>query len=133
MSRYHAKEGQCYLSTTAAGAAVAVSGATSWTFDGSVDKVDVTAFGDANKQQVIGLSNASGAINFNWDDTDTTIYDAAEGGEACRMYLYRDAANAPTHYRYGAAYIDIADDNNSTGAATGSATFSAAGAWSRKP
>lgn len=133
MARYHAKSGQVYLSTTAAGAAVAVSGATAWTFDGSTDKVDVTAFGDSNKQQVIGLSNASGTVNFNWDDTDTTIYDAAEGGEACRMYLYRDAANAPTHYRYGTAYIDIADDNNSTGAAVGSATFSAAGVWSRKP
>jgi hypothetical protein len=121
------------MSTTAAGVAVAVSGATAWTYDGSTDKVDVTAFGDTNKQQVIGLANAGGSISFNWDDTDTTIYDAAEGGEAVKMYLYRDAANAATHYRYGTAYIDIADDNNSTAAATGSATFSAAGAWSRKP
>lgn len=132
MSRYHGKESQVYLSTTAAGAAVPVSGATAWTFDGSTDKVDTTAFGDANKQQVIGLANANGTIAFVWDDTDTTIFDAAEGGEACRMYLYQDAANAPTKYRYGTAYIDIAEDTNATSAVTGSATFSAAGAWSRK-
>ena len=121
------------MSTTAAGAAVPVVGATSWTFDGSVDKVDATAFGDTNKIQVVGLANAGGTIAFNWDDTDTTIFAAAEGGEAVKMYLYRDAANAPTHYRYGTAYVDISEETNSTSQVSGSATFVAAGAWARKP
>lgn len=121
------------MSTTAAGVAVAVAGATAWTFDGSTDKVDVTAFGDANKFQVQGLGNAGGTINFVWDDTDTTLFDAAESGEAVKMYLYKDAANAATHYRYGTAYVDISDDTNVTSAVTGSATYIGADAWARKP
>jgi hypothetical protein len=133
LARYHSKEAQVYMSTTAAGAAVAVAGVTSWTFDGSTDKVDVTAFGDANKFQVQGLGNAGGTINFVWDDTDTTLFDAAESGEAVKMYLYRDAANAATHYRYGTAYVDISEDTNITSAVTGSATFVGADAWARKP
>jgi hypothetical protein len=95
--------------------------------------VDVTAFGDANKFQVQGLGNAGGTINFVWDDTDTTLFDAAESGEAVKMYLYRDAANAATHYRYGTAYVDISEDTNITSAVTGSATFVGADAWARKP
>ena len=133
MARYHGKEGQVYMSTTAAGVAVAVAGATGWTFDGSTDKVDATAFGDANKIQVQGLANAGGSINFVWDDTDTTLFTAVEGAEAVKMYLYRDAANAATHYRYGTAYVDISEDTNNTSAVSGSATFVAAGAWARKP
>ena len=133
MGRYHGREGQCYMSTTAATVATAVVGATGWTFDGSTDKVDASAFGDTNKVTVTGLPNAGGTINFVWDETDTTLFSAAEGGEAVNMYLYRDAANAATHYRYGTAYIDISEDTNITSAVSGSATFSAAAAWTRKP
>ena len=122
-----------YLSTTAAGAAVPVVGLTGWTFDGSTDKDDATACGDANKIQVIGLPNANGSFTFKWDDTDDTLFDAADSGEACRVYLYKDAANAPTVYRYGTAYIDVSEDANSTSSVGGSGTFSAAAAWSRKP
>ncbi len=133
MARYSAKEGQIYMSITAAGAAVPVAGATAWTFDGSTDKVDVTAFGDANKQQVQGLANAGGTFTFVWDDTDSTLFDAADSGEAVRMYLYRDAANIPAQYRYGTAYVDIAEDVSNAAAVTGSGTFIAASAWAKKP
>jgi hypothetical protein len=135
MGRYHGKEGQMYLSITAAGAAVPVVGCTGWTFDGSTDKDDATAFGDANKIQVIGTPNAGGSFTFKWDETDSTIFDAADSGESCRMYLYRDAANAPTHYRYGTAYIDVSEDVSATASVGGSGTFSPGSGtvWSRKP
>jgi hypothetical protein len=121
------------MSTTAAGAAVPVVGATGWTYDGSTDKDDATAFGDANKIQVLGTPNAGGSFTFKWDDTDSTLFDAAESGEAVRMYLYKDAANAPTVYRYGTAYVDISEDTNNTSSVGGSGTFVAAAAWARKP
>ena len=120
------------MSTTAAGAAVPVVGATGWTFDGSTDKDDATAFGDANKITVLGTPNAAGGFTFKWDDTDTTLFTAAEAGEAVKMYLYRDAANIPTAYRYGYAFVDIAEDTNNTSSVGGSGTFSPSAAWGRK-
>ena len=133
MSRYHGKDAQIYMSITAAGVAVPVVGATGWTFDGSTDKDDATGFGDPNKIQVLGTPNANGSFTFKWDDTDDTLFDAADSGEAVKMYLYKDAANAPTVYRYGTAYVDISEDVNNTSAVSGSGSFSAASAWSRKP
>jgi len=133
LARYHGKTGQVYMGSAAAAVAVAVVGATGWTYDGSTDKTDGTAFGDANKITCLGTPGASGTITFNWDDTSSTLFDAAESGAAVNMYLYRDAANAPTHYRYGTAYIDISEDVNNTSTVSGSATWSAASAWTRKP
>ena len=133
MARYRGLKLQLYCSTTAAGAAVPVIGITNWTFDASTDKSEATGSGDTNKIQVSGLPNANGTFAFNWDDTDDTLFDAADGGEACRMYLYKDAANAPTIYRYGSAYIDIADDVPFAGTVAGSGSFSASGVWARKP
>jgi len=121
------------MSTTAAAAATPVVGCTGWTFDGGVDKVDATAFGDTNKIQVTGTPNAAGTFSFNWDDTDSTLFTAADGGEAVRIYLYRDAANAPTFYRYGTAYVDISEDVSNTSQVSGSGSFSAAAAWGIKP
>ena len=121
------------MGSAAGAAAVPVVGATGWTFDGTTDKSDSTALGDSNKTQVVGLANANGTINFIWDDTSSTLFVAAESGEAVNMYLYRDAANAPTHYRYGTAYVDISEDVNKDGTVGGSATFSAASSWARKP
>jgi hypothetical protein len=133
MGRYHGKDLQVYMSITAAGAAVPVVGITAWTFDGATDKADATASSDSNKIQVVGLPNANGSFTFVWDDTDDTLFDAADSGEAVRVYLYRDAANAATVYRYGTAYVDISEDANITSAVSGSGTFSAAAAWGRKP
>lgn len=121
------------MSITAAGAAVPVTGISSWDFDGTTDKVDVTGQGDPNKLQALGLANAGGSFSFFWDDADDTLFDAAESGEAVNMYLYKDVVNAATVYRYGSAWVDIQESTSVSGAVEGSGTFVAAGAWARKP
>ena len=131
--RYHGKNARIYMSASAAAAAVPLTGITDWSFDGSTDKADATGIGDANKIQVLGLANANASFNFSWDDSDDTMFDAADSGEAVRVYLYRDVVQAPTVYRYGTAYVDISESAGITAKVGGSGTITAAGAWGRKP
>lgn len=133
MGRYHSKNAKVYMAVDGSGAAVPVTGISSWTFDGSTDKVDATGIGDTNKITVTGLPNANGTFNFFWDDLDDTVFDAADSGVPVRMYLYRDAVNAPSYYRYGFAYVDISESAGVSAAMAGSGTFSGSGAWARKP
>ena len=105
MARYHGRQGRVYISTTGAGAAVMVGALTEWSLDGTQDRVDVTAFGDGNKQYVLGLRDVSGTISGWWDDTIDTVFDAAASADGCRIYLY-PSNDAPTKYWYGPAWLD---------------------------
>jgi len=49
MSVYAGRKGVVYLSTTGSGVATNVIKLNAWTLDQSTDKIEVTAFGDANK------------------------------------------------------------------------------------
>ncbi len=131
MARYPGKNARIYMGAAAASEAVALTGISSWSFDGSTDKTDVAGQGDANKIKVLGLANRSGSFNYFWDDTEDTMFAAADSGEAVKMYLYKDVVNAATVYRYGTAFVDISED--SSDAIQGSGTFEAAGEWGRKP
>lgn len=132
MARYHGKSGQVYISTTGSGTAVPVAALSSWSISLAKDRVDVTAFGDANKQKVQGLSEVTGSLSGFWDDTEDTPFDASDSADGCKIYLYPDAANAPTKYWYGPAWLDIGEVAAAVdGAATLSGSFEANGAWAR--
>jgi hypothetical protein len=62
MARYHGKKGVIYISTSGSGAAVAAVALNSWSLNMPTDKVEVTAFGDSNKQYVQGLPDATGQL-----------------------------------------------------------------------
>lgn len=133
MARYHGKSGQVYVSTTGSGNAVAVSGLSSWSLSLAKDRVDVTAFGDSNKQKVQGLAEVSGNFSGFFDDTDSTLFSAADSADGCKIYLYPDAANAASKYWYGPAWLDISEVGSAVdGAVTVSGSFEANGAWGRK-
>lgn len=133
MARYHGKTGRAYVSTTGTGAAVAVIAMTDWSISLARDKVEVTAFGDTNKQYVQGLPDVSGSISGWFDDTETTLYTAADSADGCKIYLYPDAANAPARYWYGPAFLDIGEvATGVTAAVSVSSNFVANGAWGRK-
>ena len=133
MARYHGKTGRIYVSTTGTGAAVAVISQSTWSISLSRDQVEVTAFGDTNKQYVTGLPDVSGSFSGFWDDTEDTIYTAADSADGTKIYLYPDAANAATKYWYGPAFLDISDVTTEvSGAVTVSGAFRARGAWGRK-
>lgn len=133
MARYHGKKGQVYVSTTGSGAAVAVTSLSNWSLSRATGRVEVTAFADTNKTYVQGLPDISGSFSGFWDDTVTTLEVAKDSADGCKMYLYPDAANAPTKYFYGPAWLDITDVTTGVdGAVSLTGSFQANGAWGYK-
>lgn len=131
MARYHGKKGVFYLSSDGSAAATNVGGLTRWSIDMGTDKVDVTAMGDTNKQQVIGLANATGTLSFWWEDDIDHIFDAAALSGGTFFYLY-PSSDAPTEYFYGNCWVDYSLEAAVDGAVGGSANISARGAWTYK-
>ena len=131
MARYHGRQGRVYISTSAAGMAVNVGALTEWSLDGTQDRVDVTAFADANKQYVLGLRDVSGTISGWWDDTIDTVFDASDSADGCRIYLY-PSNDAATKYWYGPAWLDASVTTGVADAVRITANFVARGDWGRR-
>lgn len=119
------------MSTSAAAAATPLVSQAKWSIDLSVDREDVTAFGDLNKVYVQGLPDISGDFEGFFDDSDSTIYTAAGSATGANMYLYPDYTNAPTKYWYGVGWIDYSVETPVDGPVTVKGTFGAAGTWGR--
>lgn len=132
MSRYHGKGGAAYLSTTGSGTAAPAVSLSQWTLDRATDKVDVTAFGDANKVYVQGLPDIKGTLAGWFDDTDDALFDGADSADGVKLYLYPSRL-APAHYHYGPAWLDASIEVDVKGAVSVKASFVAAGSWGRKP
>jgi len=128
MARYHGKVGVVYMSTTGTGTASSVTAMKSWSLNMPTDKVEVTAFGDSNKQYVQGLPDVSGSLSGWWDDTDDTLYDSMTSSDGVKLYLYPSSGVA-TKYFYGPAWVDFSINVASDGAVEVSADFVANGAW----
>lgn len=132
MSRYHGKGGVVYASATGSGTAVNVVYLTSWSLDMATDKVEVTAFQDANKTYVQGLRDVKGTLNGFWDSATDQLFDASESTDGLKLYLY-PSSDAPTIYFYGPAWLDASINVAVDGAITLTSSFVANGSWSRKP
>ena len=120
------------MSTTGTGTAIAAVSLSRWTLDMATDKVDTTAFGDANKTYVQGLKDIKGTLAGFWDDTSDALFDASESADGIKLYLY-PSSDAPTIYFYGPAWLDASIDVANNGAVGVSGNFVAAGSWGRKP
>lgn len=131
MARYHGKAGLVYVSTTGTGAAASVGALTAWTLDMSTDTVDVTCFGDTNKQYVQGLKDVKGSISGIWDDTIDTLFTAADSADGCKLYLY-PSSGVLTKYWYGPAWLSMKVDTGIGKAVEVSGDFVANGAWGHK-
>lgn len=132
MARYHGKKGRVMMSTSLAGTAVKVNNVKSYSLSFETEKVDVTAMEDANKVYVQGLPDVSGDLTFEWDDADSTLYDASISADGVKMYIY-PSADALTRYFYGTAWVDYSLEQAQDSSVNGSASFSAAGPWGKKP
>ena len=130
MARYHGQQGRVYLSTSGSGTAVQAVALSSWSLNQPTDRVEVTAFEDANKTYVQGKRDVSGQFSGFWDDTDDALFDASESSTAVKLYLY-PSADAPTKYWYGTAWVDASIEVGVDGAASISGSFQAAGSWAR--
>ena len=130
MAVYAGRKGVVYLSTSGSGNATSVLKLTKWSLDQSTDKIEVTAFGDANKTYVQGLKDVKGSFSGFWDDTETKPFTAADSSDGCKMYLY-PSSDAPTKYWYGPAWLDVSIDTGVADAVSISGNFAANGSWGR--
>lgn len=96
-----------------------------WTINFGTPKIDVTAFGDANKVTVSGLPEASGSFSGFYDDSSAQTYTAAVDGLARKFYLYPNAGLA-TRYFFGTINTDIQFGSTVGGAVTVSSAWEAA-------
>jgi hypothetical protein len=77
-----------------------------FSIDSSTDKYPVTAFGDSNKQYVVGLPDDKGAYSGFADIAGSTLYTAARDGLARNTYFYPDFVNDVGSYWFFTAFYD---------------------------
>jgi hypothetical protein len=127
VTRHHGRNGSVYIGVTNGAAASPCAFQASWTLSKTVDKQDVTAFGDPNKTYVSGLPDASGDISGFWDDATAQTYSAATDGLSRTMYLYPDIQNSPLVYHFGQILPDFEMDGAVGGPVNFKSSWNAAG------
>lgn len=134
MARYAGRKGLAYIimDPSTNGPGVLIPSLNSWSLDMATDKLEVTAFGDANKTYVQGLKDVSGSLAGFWDSADDAIFDASDATGGVKLYLY-PSSDAPTIYFYGPAWLDASIDVGVNDAVTISGDFAANGSWGRRP
>lgn len=123
-TRKAGRNGQIYLSLTDSGNAVPVASLNSWSIDFSVDRIDVTCFGDTNSVKVSSLPNVSGSFAGVFDTVGQKILSGAQDGLTRKMYLYPAAV---TEYFYGDILIDASYEGSVSKEVSISSKFDAAG------
>ena len=126
MSAYHGKAGLVYISSSGTGNARSVVKLSDWSLDMATDTVEVTSFGDTNKNYVAGLPDAKGTFTGFYDDATAQMYTAAVDGVARKFYLYPDRNNNPAQYWYGTAFFDFSSSGSVTDALKCSGNWNAA-------
>jgi len=122
--RYHGKDGQVKID----GAATA--SLNKWTLNAATDKADVTAFGDSNKQYVVGLKDVKGSLGGWFDDADDALFVAADAGTPVDLELFPVDSITGLSWK-GPAYLDASIDVPANGGIAISGDFVAAGNWTR--
>lgn len=130
MAKYHGQNARIYMSTSGAGTAASVGGLSSWSLDMPTDKVEVTAFEDANKTYVQGKKDLSGEFSGFWDDGVDTLFQAGDSTTAVKIYIY-PSKDAATKYWYGTAWVDASIEGSTDAAVAVSCSFQAATSWGR--
>lgn len=136
--RIHGKNGQIYMDADGASpfSYVLLSDLNKWTLDMSTDRVDVTAFGDTNKQRVAGLPDFSGTIAGRWNALATSgairYIDAVLAGIPVQLKLVPNSADATVFFS-GLANVDGSISVPVDGAVDITGKWDAAGNWTLVP
>jgi hypothetical protein len=125
--RYHGKTGKVSIGT---GTAVPIASLNKWTLSAATDKVDVTAFGDVNKQYVQGLPDLKGSVAGWFDDQEDALFVAADATAPVTLELMPVAGVATIKWA-GLAWLDASIDVPADGAISVSGDWVAAGPWTR--
>jgi hypothetical protein len=131
MALYHGRKGMVYMSTSGSGNATAMVALTEWSLNMATDRVEVTAFGDANKTYVQGLKDLTGTISGFWNDANDALFDASDSTDGVKVYLY-PSTDAPSKYFYGPAWVDASITTGVNAAVSISGTLAANGSWGRQ-
>lgn len=124
MAKIHGRNGQLYVGlASSTAAAEAVPNTRSWSINFTVDKSDVTSFGDTTKTYVAGLPDAQGDFEGFLDTGTAQLYTAASDGVARRFYLYPSTPATAGPYWFGTATFDF----SASGAVDGPVAVS--GSW----
>lgn len=126
MARIHGRNGIVYVGLTNGAAASPINFQASWTMSMTVDRAEVTAFGDSNKVYVAGLPDASGDFNGFMDDATSQTYIAATDGLPRNFYLYPNTTLDPNTYWFGTILPDFSADGAVAAAVTAKSTWVAA-------
>lgn len=133
MARIHGNRGRVKMDPLGGAATVVVASLNEWSLDIGRDRVDVTCFGDTNKQRVQGLPDYSGAIGGAWDkNTTPALFDVMLGDVAPFLQLIPDN-NDPTFGYEGLANLDGSIKVSANGAVTIAGKWDAAGNWTMTP
>lgn len=131
MARIHGRRGRVYLGVANdTASAEPIPFFNTWSINFSVDKAEVTAFGDSNKVYVAGLPDASGAFAGFYDDATAQTYTAATDGLARKFYLYPSTLTN-SQYFFGTVLPDFSVDGSVSDAVKVSVNWSAASAISK--
>lgn len=126
--RIHGSKGQVMADPTGGATAVAIANLNKWDLDLSTDKVDVTAFQDANKVVVTGLPNYAGNLAGYWASDELTLFHIALGTVAAFLKLIPSSLEATVFFS-GKAWVDANIAVDAKGAVTIGGKFAAAGNW----
>jgi hypothetical protein len=127
MARVHGRRGRLYAGIASDSAsAEPITFLSSWSINFTVDRVDVTSFGDTNKTYVSGLPDASGDFAGFYDTATAQLYTASQDGLARKFYLYPDTTDGD--YFWGTALFDFSANAGVTDAVNISGSWAAASA-----
>lgn len=128
MAARHGRNGRVYADVSAGGSGSAepVVLMNSWSIDQSIDTVEVTSFGDTNKQYVAGLPDAQGAFSGFWDSADNNLYNLIGSSVARKLYIYPDRSNDESDYFFTTAYLSVSHEGGTDSAVSRSFQWVAA-------
>jgi hypothetical protein len=126
MARIHGRNGIAYISVTNGAAASACAYLSDWTINMTVDKVEVTAMGDAQKTYVAGLPDAQGDFSGWYDDATSQTYISARDGLSRNFYLYPNITSDPYEYFFGTIFPDFSTAGGVGAAVSIKSTWNAA-------
>ena len=117
----HGKDGAIYVD------GVKVAAKAEWSLSLARDTVDVTSFGDTNRNYVVGLRDISGTYAGFLDNSGDTMLTAA-GEDAKFIELYSDDTNNIL-VASGSGFIDATVNASNTDAVRINGNFRASGDW----
>ena len=125
--RIAGRNGRVYMGIASGAEASPLAFQAEWNINFTNPKIDVTAFGDANKVTVAGLPEATGSFSGFYDDSTAQTYTAATDGVARKFYLYPNLTLS-TQYFFGTINADASFSSSVSGAVTISSNWEAASA-----